>query len=90
VGVVAADLVGRPLDQVQAELASKGLQVQATPVETGQVTAGLVTAVSPEGALAPGTAVTVSYAVAPPPPPAPAGNGGGHGHGHGNGKGEDD
>jgi serine/threonine-protein kinase len=86
VEVVAADLVGRPLDQVQAELAGKGLQVQTTPVETGEVAAGSVTAVSPEGALAPGTPVTVSYAVAPAPAPAPAGKGDGGGHGHGHGK----
>jgi len=87
VDVVAADLVGRPLDQVQAELAGKGLEVQTTPVETGRTAAGLVTAVSPEGALAPGTVVTLSYAVAPAPAPAPAGKG--HADGHGKGKKDD-
>jgi len=98
VDVVAADLVGRPLQDVQDELTARGLQVQAGPVETGDVAAGLVTAVTPEGALAPGSTVTLSYAVAPPAvvqsPAAPAGNAGGGkpdggkpgGHGHGHGK----
>jgi serine/threonine-protein kinase len=102
VDVVAGDLVGRPLAEVQAELAVRGLQVQTTPVETGAVGAGLVTAVTPVGALAPGTAVTLSYAVAPVVAPAPApapapvdtgnttGNGHGNGHGHGNGEGGND
>jgi serine/threonine-protein kinase len=96
VDVVAADLVGRPLAEVEAELTGRGLQVQATPVTTGDVAAGLVTAVTPEGDLARGTAVTLSYAVAPAAPvvapapaPAPANNGNGHGHGHGHGKGGD-
>ena len=91
VGVLAADLVGRPLAEVQAELAGRGLQVQTTPVQTGEAAAGLDTAVTPEGQLAPGTAVTLSYAVAPAPAPAPAAvgnsNGGGHGDGNGHGKG---
>jgi serine/threonine-protein kinase len=100
VDVVAGDLVGRPLAEVQAELAARGLQVQTTPVVTGAVGAGLVTAVTPVGALAPGTAVTLSYAVAPVVAPAPApapvdtgntnGNGHGNGHGHGNGEGGND
>jgi serine/threonine-protein kinase len=86
---VAADLVGRPLAEVQTELAGRGLKVQTTPVQTGAVAAGLVTAVTPEGKLAPGTAVTLSYAVAPAqaPAPAPVNTGGGHPKGHGHGKG---
>jgi serine/threonine-protein kinase len=102
VAVVAADLVGRPLAQVQAELSGRGLQVQTAAVQTGAVAAGLVTAVTPVGELAPGTAVTVSYAVAPVAAPAPApapapvntgggngtGKGDGHGKGHGHGKGD--
>jgi serine/threonine-protein kinase len=92
VDVVAGDLVGRPLDEVRAELVGRGLQVQASPVETGEVAAGLVTAVAPEGGLEPGTAVTLSYAVAPvvapAPAPAPAGTGPGNGHGNGHGHGK--
>ena len=64
-------------------------------METADVVAGQVTAVSPEGALAPGTVVTVSYAVPPVVVPAPVGNSGGNGNngngngnnGHGNGNG---
>jgi len=96
VAVMAAGLVGRPVPDVQAELVARGLLVQLVPVETADVAAGLVTAVGPEGELAPGTAVTVSYAVAPIVT-APAGNGNdggtggnGKGKGHGNGKGGDD
>jgi serine/threonine protein kinase len=98
VTVVSADLVGRPLADVQQELAGKGLQVQTTPVETSGAAAGVVTAVSPGGELSPGSVVTLSYAVAPVVAPAPApapvntgggnggGNGGDHGKGHGHGK----
>ena len=103
VSVVAADLIGRPLADVQQELAGKGLQVQTTPVETTGTAAGVVTAVSPEGDLAQGTVVTLSYAVAPAvapgPAPAPVNTGGGgtggaagpgHGPGHGHGHGKKD
>jgi eukaryotic-like serine/threonine-protein kinase len=94
VSLVAADLVGRPVDEVQAELVARGLQVQLAPVETSDVTAGLVTAATPEGDLAPDTPVTLSYAVAPVPfPEGPAGNegnwngnrNGNQGNGNGNG-----
>jgi hypothetical protein len=88
VAVVAADLVGRPVREVQAELIAKGLQVQLVPAETSHVAPGLVTAVGPEGELAPTTAVTVTYAVAPAPAPAPANNGNGDGHGKSHGKGD--
>ena len=87
VDVVAADLVGRPVAEVQAELVARGLQVQLVPAETKDVASGLVTAVAPEGALAPGAAVTVTYAVAPVAAPAPAPANTGNGKGHGNGKG---
>jgi len=99
VAVAAGGLLGRPVAEVQAELLGRGLQVQLAPVETADVAAGQVTAVSPEGELAPGTVVTLSYAVppvvvpAPAPAPAPAGNSGngnsgnGNGNGHGNGNG---
>jgi serine/threonine-protein kinase len=69
VGVLAAELLGRPVEEVQAELVGRGLQVQLVPVETAAVTAGMVTAATPEGQLSPGSVVAVSYAVAPPPPP---------------------
>ena len=95
VDVAAAGLVGRPVAEVQADLIGRGLQVQLAAVETADVVAGQVTAVSPEGALAPGTVVTVSYAVPPVVVPAPVGNSGGNGNngngngnnGHGNGNG---
>jgi serine/threonine-protein kinase len=72
---------------VQAELVAHGLQVQLVPAETKDVASGLVTAVAPEGGLAPGTVVTVTYAVAPVAAPAPAPANTGNGKGHGNGKG---
>jgi serine/threonine-protein kinase len=84
VALAAAGLMGRPVAEVQAELVGRGLQVQLAPVETGDVAAGQVTAVGPEGALAPGTVVTVSYAVPPVVIPAPADNGNGNGKGNGN------
>jgi eukaryotic-like serine/threonine-protein kinase len=95
VAVAAAGLTGRPVAEVQAELLGRGLQVQLAPIETADVGAGQVTAVGPEGELAPGAVITVTYAVppvvvpapAPAPVPAPAGNGGngnGKGNGHGN------
>jgi serine/threonine protein kinase len=83
VDVVQADLVGHPVQEVQAALVALGLPVQLVPVETADVPAGQVTAVTPEGRLAPGTGVAVSYAVAPVAAPAapaapvaPVGNGG--------------
>jgi hypothetical protein len=94
VGVVAAGQVGRPVTEVQAELVARGLQVQLAPVETTDAASGLVTAVGPEGELAPGTVVTVSYAVTPAvtpvvtPAPADSGDGDGdrNGNGWGNGR----
>jgi hypothetical protein len=89
VAVVAEGLVGRPVTDVQAELVAHGLQVQLVPAETSAVAAGVVTAVSPEGELAPATVVTVTYAVAPvvapapAPAPAPVNNSGGAGTGNG-------
>ncbi|WP_245160795.1 protein kinase [Blastococcus sp. CT_GayMR16] len=88
--VAAGGFIGRPVAEVQAELVGRGLQVQLAPVDTGDVAAGLVTAVGPEGELAPGTVVTVSYAVPPVVIPAPvdtgtgAGTGGNGNNGNGN------
>ena len=92
VGLVAADLLGRPVGEVQAELDARGLQAQLTPSPTADVAPDRVMAVSPEGDLAPGTVVAVTYAVAPPAAPvdtgtATTGTGNGNGHGHGNGNG---
>jgi serine/threonine-protein kinase len=85
VAVVAGDLLGRPVQEVQAELVGQGLQVQLTPVETGDVAAGLVMAATPEGDLAPDTTVALSYAVAPAPvPEAPRPDDGNEGNGKGN------
>jgi eukaryotic-like serine/threonine-protein kinase len=92
VGVLAAELLGRPVEEVQAELVGRGLQVQLVPAETAAVTAGMVTAAGPEGQLPPGTVVAVSYAVAPPPAPpvvqenGDGGDGGANGDGNGKGK----
>jgi eukaryotic-like serine/threonine-protein kinase len=73
VTVKAADLVGRPLAEVQAELTALGLAVEVADVATADVAPGLVTAVGPEGELTPGDTVTVSVATAPPVAPvAPA------------------
>jgi eukaryotic-like serine/threonine-protein kinase len=96
VGVLAAELLGRPVEEVQAELVGRGLQVQLVPAETAAVTAGMVTAAGPEGQLPPGTVVAVSYAVAPPPAPpvvqenGDGGDGDGGANGDGNGKGKKD
>ena len=62
VDVVAADLVGRPVQEVEDELVGRGLRVELVAVETGEVAAGLVTAVAPTGTLAPDALVRLSYA----------------------------
>jgi hypothetical protein len=96
VALVAADLLGRPVEEVQADLVARGLQVQLVPVETADVAVGRVTAVTPQGELSPGALVTVSHAVQPPPPPAEeaeegeGNNGNGKGRGNGRGGGKDD
>jgi serine/threonine protein kinase len=87
VSLAAAGLVGRPVAEVQAELVGRGLQVQLTPIETADVIAGQVTAVGPEGQLAPGTVVTVSYAVPPVVVPAPVDNSNSNSESTGNGNG---
>ena len=66
--VTAGDFVGRSLEEVTADLQALGLVVDARPLQNADVPAGQVTAVTPEGVLAEGTSVVVSYAVAPPPP----------------------
>jgi eukaryotic-like serine/threonine-protein kinase len=71
VEVASADHVGRPVSDVQAELAGLGLTVQLRPLQTADVPDGQVIAVDPLGTLPPGSTVTVTHAVAPPSP-APA------------------
>jgi serine/threonine-protein kinase len=92
--VDAAALVGRPVDQVRAQLTALGLVPRLTAVTTTSLPAGSVTAVAPSGPLAAGQEVTVSYAVAPStaaaptttaapaPAPAPAPPKPTKGHGH--------
>ena len=73
ISLAATDHVGRPVADVQAELVAQGFPVTLSPVETAEVPAGQVTAVDPVGDLAPGTPITVTYAVPPAPvvPTAP-------------------
>ncbi|WP_231502721.1 serine/threonine-protein kinase [Blastococcus sp. URHD0036] len=72
VEIDAADYVGRPVGEVQAELTRLGLTVQLRPVTTADAPDGEVLAVSPDGELAIGRAVTLTHAAAPPPTSAPA------------------
>jgi eukaryotic-like serine/threonine-protein kinase len=83
ISLTAADLVGRPVDEVEAELVGQGLRVELAPVETTDVAAGLVTAATVRGEPAPDSLVTLFYAVEP----GGNGNGGGGGGGGGNGNG---
>jgi eukaryotic-like serine/threonine-protein kinase len=69
--VVAADLVGRPVDDVESELAGIGLRVERVAEQTARAEAGTVLAVTPSGALTQGDLVRVTYAVAATAP-APA------------------
>ncbi|WP_245887932.1 serine/threonine-protein kinase [Geodermatophilus tzadiensis] len=63
-----AALVGRPADDVEADLVAAGLRVQRTPEETAAVVPGTVTAVGPVGRLSPAEVVTLTVAVAPAAP----------------------
>ena len=67
--VAADDHLGRPADQVEAELAALGLRVQRVAVERSDVPAGQVVELGPVGALARGDLVTLTVAMAPTPPP---------------------
>jgi eukaryotic-like serine/threonine-protein kinase len=89
ISLTAEDLVGRPVDEVEAQLVGQGLRVELAPVETDEVAAGLVTAATVRGDPAPGSLVTLFYAVEPGTAgDAPAGNGNGNqGNGNGNGNG---
>ena len=80
VTVAAGDFVGRPVDEVQAELVALGLDVELVPVTTSDVPAGQVTGLDPTGEVPLDGAVTVAYAVAPVPEPEPPAEGGGGGN----------
>jgi serine/threonine-protein kinase len=86
VRVRAADLVGRPLPEVQAHLTMLGLRMQPHQIVTGDVPAGQVIAVEPVGPVIPGQTLVVTYAVAP----AVANQGTSNGHGNPGGDGEGD
>jgi hypothetical protein len=97
IDLVAAEYVGRPVADVQAELTALGLQVRLAPVETAEVPDGQVLAVEPTQGLVAGSPVTVTHAVAPPPPVDDRGDDdkdGDRGNGNGNegneGRGNDD
>ena len=64
----AADYAGRPVAEVEAELALAGLGVELVREESSAVPAGHVLRVTPVGAVVRGSVVTVAYAVAPPVP----------------------
>ena len=69
--LVAAEHEGRPVGEVEADLAALGLRVELRPEAGDGVPAGQVTGVSPSGALRPGDLVVVRFAE-PPPDPAPS------------------
>jgi serine/threonine-protein kinase len=71
--VLAADYVGRPFREVEAELAGFGLRVVLRTTDAGDTQPGLVTAVDPLGTLHRGDSVTVTYAVAPASAPTTEG-----------------
>ena len=63
----SADYVGRPVDEVEAELVGLGLQVARSAQTTASATPGAVLDIGPVGTVSPGSLVTVTYAVAPEP-----------------------
>ncbi|GAB4001547.1 serine/threonine-protein kinase [Nocardioides ultimimeridianus] len=68
----AADYVGRDFHVVDTELSSQGLNVQLQPQPNdGTHTAGIVTQISPSGAVTEGQIITVSYWDNPPTSSAP-------------------
>ncbi len=74
IALVAGDYVGRPVDEVEAELRALGLRVDLMAHPSVLAPAGQVTGVSPAGTLRPGDLVTVAYATEPdlePAAPAP-------------------
>ena len=88
VQLTAADLIGRPVGDVEADLTALGLPVQRRPLTTSDVPDGQVIAVDPVGQVAPGQTITVTYAAVPPP--TQQNPRGGNGNGNGNGNNEDE
>jgi hypothetical protein len=66
----SADFVGRPVDEVEAELTGMGLQVARSGQTTGSAAPGTVLDIGPVGAVPPGSLITVTYAVAPEAAPS--------------------
>ncbi|MGY1748798.1 protein kinase domain-containing protein [Modestobacter sp. SYSU DS0511] len=71
VSLSTADYVGRPVTEVQAELAERGMAVTLRPLQTGDVPDGQVIALHPVGQVLPGAVVDLTHAIAPPPPAPP-------------------
>jgi len=80
VSVRAADYLGRPAAIVRAELTRAGFTVTQTSV-VSNAGAGSVVGVSPTGALAPGSTITLTVAKAAPKPPPAKGHKKKHGGG---------
>jgi serine/threonine-protein kinase len=73
--LTAEDVVGRPVDEVQAELIAAGFSVQLRPTAAPGVPAGQVVAIDPVGEVVAGQLLTVTFAeasAAPAPTTAPA------------------
>jgi len=68
IAIRAADYIGRPATTVRADLTKEGFKVTETTVVSSRA-AGSVVGVSPTGALAPGSTITLTVAKAAPPPP---------------------
>jgi serine/threonine-protein kinase len=69
--LVAGDYLGRPVDQVEAELGALGLRVERAAQETAASPPGSVTELSPVGAVREGDRIRLTYAVAPADDEAP-------------------
>ncbi|HET8614981.1 MAG TPA: protein kinase [Actinomycetales bacterium] len=65
ISLVEDDYLGRPANEVAAELRAKGLRVTTTPQTTAEYRPGTVSDVAPTGNLEPGDRVTLSVAQAP-------------------------
>ncbi|MCW4466653.1 protein kinase [Glutamicibacter sp. MNS18] len=63
--VTVPDLTGQHIDSVTSQLEGLGLTVNATPVESDTTEPGTVTSMRPMGTVAPGSTISVSYAMAP-------------------------
>ncbi|MGY2127783.1 protein kinase domain-containing protein [Blastococcus sp. SYSU DS0617] len=68
--LVAAEYLGRPAAEVEAELGRLGLGVEQVADPTADDVAGAVTAIGPTGAVERGTLVTLAVAVGRPDVPA--------------------